>query len=263
MGLEQPFQHRVRLGATWRFRMESVAPDTEWSRELEEHRFELAASYAPHERVVIAAMLPLVYLHATEANLAEERRFGLGDLDLRVRVVLYRDRELSPRHLISLAVGAEIPTSSELMDTGRESQADFELQTGAGVFTPLAGLGYGYFAEPWSFQLFSVLRAPTHEGHAATRPGLTWSTTASLQLQPWEFLGFRLSADSRVDGEGAIAGEPDLESGGAILYAGAGVVVAPWTDALFRVRVAYPFWQELAGDHHEGLVLLASFTHDL
>lgn len=263
MGLEQPFQHRVRLGATWRFRMESVAEGTAWERALQEHRFELAASYAPHERVVIAAMLPLVYLRADEANLATQRRFGLGDLDLRVRVVLLRDRKLSPRHLISGAIGAELPTSIELRDESREANVDFELQAGSGSFTPLAGLGYGYFADPWSFQFFSVVRVPAHEGHAQTRLGASWSTMAALQYQPWTFLGFRLGLDSRFDAQGTVAGQPDPESGGAILYAGAGLMASPWEDALLRVQASYPFWQDLRGDHREGVALMLSFTHDL
>ena len=50
---------------------------------------------------------------------------------------------------------------------------------------------------------------------------------AALQYQPWTFLGFRLGLDSRFDAQGTVAGQPDPESGGTILYAGAGLMASP------------------------------------
>jgi hypothetical protein len=96
LGTGQPYRNRLRFSVAGRQRREriGVAPER---LELLEHRFELGVAWAATDRWVLSAMLPLTQQRVSYPNLAEERRFGLGDAELRARAVLYRDRQLTPR----------------------------------------------------------------------------------------------------------------------------------------------------------------------
>ncbi|MEM1414524.1 MAG: transporter [Myxococcota bacterium] len=266
-GTEQPFRNRVRASATLRHRRETLAADgpngpIDDAFRLRESRLELGLSWAATDRVVLAATMPLIHQQIAYPNLARDRRWAAGDLDLRARVVLFRDRQLAPKHLLSGVVGLELPTAPALRDPA--GRVLFDLQAGSGSVDPLVGLLYSRFAGITSVHLTTTLLMPS-EGHARRRLGPSWQASVTGQVQPWSAFGFRASLDGRLDGREAESGQRDGESGGAILYATVGAVALPVpadADLVLMAQVSVPVVQRLRGGHDEGLVLSAGVTHD-
>ncbi len=255
MGAELPSAGRLRLSTALRWRTER---EREGPRVVE-RRLELGVAWSPTSRLTLAFGAPLVSRRARYANLAEERSIGLGDLDLRARVVLFRDRPFAPRHLFAGVVGLELPTAWRSVGPHDD---DPEQQPGSRTWDPLAGLTYGFFREPFSLAALAVLVAPVDEGIGGVRPGLALRGTLRAQWQPHAVFGVALGADLRVDGREHLEGQRVSESGGAILYGTAGVVIAPLDDVVIDLRLSLPVWQGLRGGHDEGVVAFAGVTID-
>ena len=266
-GTEQPFQNRVRLSAVLRHRRETLAAlGTDGVRvpdavRLRENRVELGLSWAPAYRVVLAATLPLIHQRVRYANLARTERWTVGDLDLRARTVLYRDRRLAPRHLLSAVVGLELPTAPELRDPA--GRIIFDLQAGSGSVDPLVGLLYSRFAGVFSAHVTSTLRVPT-EGYAATRLGPTAQLSVAGQVQPWTVFGLRASLDGRLDGREVTGGARVDDTGGGILFGTLGVIALPVprdADLVVLAQLSVPL-VERRRNGREGGVVSAGVTHD-
>ncbi len=155
---------------------------------------------------MLSAALPIIHQHLAYPNLASERRVAVGDLDVRARVFLYRDRALSPRHLLASIVGLELPTAPLLAPSIGRATMDF--QAGSGSFDPIVGIAYSGFFGDWSTQLVSVLTMRTR-GHLETRDGPSWSSSATLQWQPMTTLGLQASFATRLDAQATVAGAAD------------------------------------------------------
>lgn len=255
MGAEQPTRGRLRLSAMLRWRRERV----EDGPSLTERRLELGVAYAPVPRITFALGVPLVSRRARFANLAEERSLGLGDVELRVRATLFRDRELAPRHLLAGVVGVELPTAVRTSGPYRD---DAEQQPGSRSWDPLVGVTYGLFAAPWSMHLVAVVVTPASEGVGAVRAGVSGRGSLRAQWQPRSSFGLALGLDGRVDAREHVDGLRVDESGGAILYGTFGVVASPGSDVVLDLRLSVPIWQRLRGGHVEGVVLLAGVAFD-
>ncbi|MBO6937031.1 MAG: hypothetical protein JJ863_18815 [Deltaproteobacteria bacterium] len=258
VGVGQPYRNRVRLSAGARQRRERVGLGTE-RLELLEHRFELGVAWAATERWVLSAMLPLVQQRVRYPNLAEERRFGLGDAELRARVVLYRDRTLAPRHLLSGILGLELPTGTRVPE--RDDQVTYDLQTGSGSVDPIAGVLYSRFAAPHSVHAMAAVVVPT-PGRYDVRGGTSGRALVRYQWQP-RSVGLEVGVDGRIDGMDRVDGALDADSGGAILWLSAGGVARAGDDLVFRVVVSVPVVQSLRGGHREGVALLGTVVLDV
>jgi len=258
LGTGQPYRNRLRFSVAGRQRREriGVAPER---LELLEHRFELGVAWAATDRWVLSAMLPLTQQRVSYPNLARERRFGLGDAEFRARAVLYRDRALAPRHLLSALVGLELPTGTAIPDGG--GQTNFDLQTGSGSVDPIAGLLYSHFAAPHSLHLMASVVVPT-PGRYDVRGGTSGRALVRYQWQPGAF-GLVLGADGRLDGMDRIDGVADRDSGGAILWLSGGAVARAGSDLVFRFVVSVPVVQGLRGGHEEGVALLGTVVLDV
>ena len=257
LGVGQPYRNRVRLSLTGRQRREAIGAGRD-ATELLEHRFELAAAWSPTDRWVLSVLVPLVQQRVVFPNLARERRVNLGDAELRVRAVVFRDRALAPRHLLSAIAGLELPTAPELRDG--EGQARYELQSGSGSADPLVGVLYSRFAAPHSLHLLATLIVPT-PGRFEVRGGPSLRLVSRYQWQP-STVGLEVGVDGRVDGVDHVAGRRDPESGGSVLWLSAGLVAQPRVDLIVRFVAAVPVLQSLRGGHTEGLALMASVTFD-
>ena len=229
--------------------------------ELSEQRMELAGAYSPTDRVTISVMMPLVHRLITEVNLAEADIWAPGDLELRARGVIWRDRKFAPKHLLSLIAGLEFPTSSIERDANGVP-LPLEFQAGTGSWDPIAGAAYTMFSDPWSVYVSSVGIFPT-KGTADTQAGMTFRQTVLGQLQPWTFLAFQLGAEFRLDGPGYIAGVRDPDTGGHITYGTLGIVGMPHEKILLHATGAIPIVQRLDGTHEEGFAFTAGLVYDI
>lgn len=256
MGAEQPTDGRLRFSSSLRWRREHVAQGPT----LVERRVELGVAWSPIARLTLSLGLPLVSRRARFPNLAEERSLGLGDVDLRARVLLFRDRELSPRHLFAAVMGLELPTA---VRSAGPHDDDPEHQPGTRSWDPIVGLTYGHFAGAWSTHVLAVLLTPTSEGIADVRGGLSLRTSLRAQWQPWTVAGFALGTDVRIDGRERRESIRDDRTGGTVIYGTGGIVLAPTDDVVFDLRLSLPVWQRLRGGHVEGVVAFAGVTFDV
>ena len=261
VGFEQPMANRVRTSATVRGRNDSIGEPQVDQLTLSEQRMELAVAYSPTDRVSLSLMMPLVHRLITEVNLAESSIWAPGDMDLRVRGVLWRDRKFAPRHLLSLIAGLEFPTSSIEYDANGQP-LPLEFQAGTGSWDPIAGASYTMFSDPWSVYASSIAIFPT-TGTADTRASTSFRQTALGQYQPWQFLAFQVGAEFRIDGPGTIGGVRDPNTGGHITYATIGVVGLPHEKLILHATAAVPLIQRLDGTHTEGFAFTAGLVYEI
>jgi len=260
MGAEQPFAHRVRGALFFRYRTDRLGEPGVNAIDLSEERIEASVSYSPTTRYSLSLSIPTVHRRVSYVNGAEDALWSLGDMELRFRAFVYRDSDRAPRHLLATLVGIQLPTAP--LDRDSNGQVlPLELQAGSGSFNPIAGLTYGFFADPWSFSAVSAVVVGT-PGRADVRVGTSWRTTLRAQLQPWSAVGFLLGADLRLDGRTLEGGETDPDSGGFIAYLTGGLVVSPATDLILSATVSYPTINALYGHHEEGLALAIGCMYD-
>ena len=261
VGFEQPKANRVRTSATLRHRNDSIGETAVDELTLSEQRLELAGAYSPTDRISLSLMMPLVHRLITEVNLAEASIWAPGDLDFRVRGVIWRDRKFAPRHLVSLIGGLEFPTSSIEYDTDGVP-LPLEFQAGTGSWDPIVGAAYTMFSDPWSVYVSSVAVFPT-TGIADTRASTSFRQTALGQYQPWTFLAFQVGAEFRLDGPGYIGGVRDPNTGGHITYGTLGLVALPHEKVVMHVTAALPLIQRLDGTHREGFAFTAGLVYEI
>ena len=261
VGFEQPKGNRVRTSATLRHRNDRIGEPRVDELRLSEQRMELAGAYSPTDRVTLSLMMPLVHRMITEVNLAEANIWAPGDLELRARGVIWRDRKFAPRHLVSLIAGLEFPTSSIEYDVNGVP-LPLEFQPGTGSWDPIAGASYTMFSDPWSVYVSSVAIFPT-TGIANTRAGNSFRQTVLGQFQPWKFLAFQVGAEFRIDGPGYIAGVRDPNTGGHITYGTIGIVGMPHEKILMHMTAAIPMIQRLDGSHEEGFAFTAGLVYEI
>ena len=207
MGLGQPSAHRLRisLGETWRTVHLAGA-------EVDEHRLSLGVAYAPTARWMLAVRMPLAHQRLRYSNLAERRRWSVGDVSLEARATVFRDRAFAPEHLLFVRMGLAAPTGS----------ARDEADLGAGGFTPRAGLAYALFRPPWSASVAASISVPLSD------EPMQAELEASAQYQPFTAFGFRVGADMHHD-HGL-----DIDAyGGFVARAG---------DLVFAALVGYPLY---------------------
>ena len=261
VGMEQPKANRARTSASLRVRNDSIGESNVDELTLSEQRMEFAAAYSPIDRLSLSLMMPVVHRLITEVNLAEASIWAPGDLDFRMRGVIWRDRKFAPRHLVSLIGGLEFPTSS--IEYGPEGNPlPLEFQAGTGSWDPIAGASYGLFMDPWSLFVSSVAIFPT-TGIGDTKASNSFRQTVFGQYQPWSFLAFQLGVEFRVDGPGYIQGVRDPNTGGHITYGTLGIVGMPHEKALIHATAALPLIQRLDGTHREGFAFIAGVVYEI
>ncbi len=261
VGFEQPKASRVRTSAAVRHRSDTIGKADLDKLTLSEQRMELAGAYSPTDRVSLFLMMPVVHRLITEVNLAEASIWAPGDLDLRIRGVVWRDRKFAPRHLVNVIAGLEFPTSTIEYDAdGRALPLEF--QPGTGSWDPIAGASYTLFRNPWSFYVASIAIFPT-TGIADTRASTSFRQTALGQFQPWRFLGFQAGVEFRVDGPGYVEGLRDLNTGGHVTYGTLGIIGLPQPKVMIHATAALPMVQRLDGTHREGFAFTAGLVYDI
>lgn len=261
VGFEQPRGQRVRTSGTLRYRNDRIGDPQVDELQLAEQRMELAGAYSPTDRWTLSLMMPLVHRLVSTVNLAEADIWAPGDLELRARAVVWRDRKFAPRHLVSLIGGLEFPTSSIERDADGVP-LPLEFQAGTGSWDPIAGASYTMFSDPWSLYVSSTAIFPT-QGTADTKVGISFRQTVLGQFQPWHFLAFQVGVEFRVDQPGYIQGVRDPNTGGNITYGTFGLIGLPHDKVLLHFTTAIPMIQRLDGQHVEGLAITAGLVYEI
>lgn len=261
MGTEQPFAGRLRLAATMRAWGMTTGEATLEPVTLRELRMDVAASYAPLRWLFLSATLPLQARAVRDVSLARERSWGPGDLELSAKAYVFRDREFSPDHLVSVLVGIELPTSPTVHDAeGRPLSLDAQLGTGS--WDPLAGLAYTMFRGEWSFIASATGSLPTR-GRMGFRAGASLRNTLGAQYQPHPRWALRLAVDTRLEGASDTLGVRDPDGRGFIGFLTPEVLYSPTTDVIVQAGVRAPVLNLLSGPVRQTPILQAAMVYDL
>lgn len=260
MGTELPFEGRKRLSLETRYRGDAIGdPQLEGIR-LQELRTDLNVAYTPSVRWTLSASVPLIARSVTYVNLAQDRVLGLGDIELRVRRLLWRDRSFMPQHVLSGQVGLKLPSTP--LAVGVDQQPlDSSAQPGSGSWDPSLALSYGFFAHPYSAYI-SVTGVRPSEGYLNERVGASLRSTWMVQAQPLEPLSIRGGLDMRWDAVNLEDGQVESDSGGFISFVALDLLVQPKQDWLVRVGGALPVVQKLNGYHQESPLLTVGAVYD-
>lgn len=260
MGAEQPFANRLRLSLGLRHRTDAVGQQGVNRVELSEQRLELAVAYAPVDWLMLSVSAPFLRRQLDYTDLSREGFVGLGDSEVRARLFVFRDRELSPTHLLALAVGLKLPTGP--VKTSQMAGTNPELLAGTGSFDPLLGATYSYFAEPWSLYVSEMLFIPTRSSRDL-RVGVSWRGTYTAQYQALEELAVRLSAETRLEARTTFGAQNVADTGGFIAHVAPGLVLSPVVDLVIQLAVHVPVVNALYGTHDEGPVFELGAALDL
>jgi len=260
MGVEQPIQNRFRVSLEWRHRTDNVGEPKVNEVKLREERLNVQIAWAPHERVLLLMTAPFVYRSVEYVNLAQIDSVNVGDIELRGKIFIYRDRRLAPKHLLSVLGGVKLPTAP-LERSANGALLPIELQSGTGSIDPIFGAAYAFFNFPWSAYASVQGMLPTY-GNEGFRGSPSMRTTCALQYQLSPEFALRPGMDTRLDGKALEAGVESADSGGFIGYLTLEALVNPWTDVLLFAGARVPVLNALNGKHREGPVLSAGVALD-
>lgn len=256
MGIEKPFKNRVRLSLEQRL-------GGHQDRSLQERtligRTTLSASWSPAAWLTFAAALPMVA--AELGQLGEARRparrvVGLGDLDLYVRGLVFRDRRFAPRHVVGVLAGLKFPTGPRVRDSSGYPASD-DFQPGSGSWDPIFGANYGYFGDLGVFVSFSYRHTTT--GRNEYRRGSALGISAFVQRSVHRVIslgaGLELSHTRPDELRGAVL----PETGGTVLALVPQALIALRTDWLLRAALQLPggqFWNGAQTEYPTGILSL-------
>ncbi len=260
MGTELPFRGRKRIAT--QFTGESITTGRAGIDEqrITDLRIDTSLSYTPVRWLTLSATLPIIHRDVDYVNLAHDAIVGTGDLEVRAKAFVYRDRRFAPRTLLAVIAGAQLPTGPQRNGpTGQPLSID--VQTGSGAVTPLAGLAIARFFDRWSVY-GSVTESAPFEGVAHTKLGLMTKITAAVQWQPSMRYGFRLGVDAREEGVTLVNGMTLADSGGFIGFVSPAFVWAPVMDLLVQAEVRVPVVNALEGHQGNGTIVALSAAYD-
>ena len=260
VGVEQPFAGRLRSSLELRYRTDSIGePDVD-ETDVVELRADLSTAWSPREDLTLVVTLPLVYRDVTDVSLAVDRSWGPGDLELRSKFFVYRDRPLAPRHLFAVTLGFKAPTAPFRRDSQGEL-LPLEAQAGTGSWDLLVGPSYALFEG--TFSLYASVQAdlPLVTSDELS-PGASLRATRAPQLQLAERFAIRGALEGRADRVSEEEGEVDPNSGGVVVLAGGDVLVSPLLDLTLAAGARLPVVQALRGFHREGPVLNLALNYD-
>lgn len=261
MGTEKPFPNRVRLSLEERFGGHTVG-DPSYQEASWTLRSALSASWSPHARFTVAALVPLVS-DWTQSPARPWRSYTLpGDAELSARGVIFRDRVWSPRHLVSLMAGLKMPTAPRAYDGDGYPFPDDD-QPGSGSWDPFAGAGYAWFGRTLS-AYGSLSYRYTTPGRRGYRHGMSLGGSAGVQLQPWSFAALAISVDVRWAAPDQLGPGVDApNSGGTMLAMTPALVFSPLANWLIKIAYQVHVADWLIGAQGESNTILLSTVVDI
>lgn len=265
MGIEKPFKNRVRLSLEQRM---GGHQDRSLNERTLISRTTLSGSWSPAAWLTFAAALPMVAGELSQLSQLGQLReprdarrvIGLGDLDLYVRGLVYRDRRFAPRHIVGVLGGLKFPTGPRVRDSSGYPATD-DFQPGSGSWDPIFGANYGYFGDLGVFVSFSYRHSTT--GRNEYRRGSQLGISAFVQRSVHRVVslgaGLELSHTQSDELRGAVL----PATGGTVLALVPQALIALRTDWLLRVALQLPGGQFANGAQIEYPTGILSLVIDL
>ncbi|MCB9594143.1 MAG: transporter [Sandaracinaceae bacterium] len=261
MGTGQPYAGRLRLGANLRYRWDDVGDEGVDRATVHEVRLDLAAAYAPTDWLIVAASLPVLYRDVGWVNGGHASTVSPGELELRARVVLLRDRAFAPRHLLGVALGLKLPTGIDQVTPGG-TLLPIEAQPGSGTWDGIGGLFYTHLADPWA--VFATAQVTVGwAGRYDESPGPSLRGGLALQYRFDANVTVRGGVDARWDAPATIEGQTDPSTEHVTLFASPDFLWSPEDDWLLTVGARIPVAQLSGQGRAEGWYFLVSAVVDL
>jgi len=260
IGTEQAYAGRLRLSLGYAHRSDVSGTPLVDEETRREDRLDLSVAYAPSTWLALVASFPLLERQVSEVDLSRDTMRGTGDLDLRARVTLWRDRGFAPRHLAGVTLGVTLPTA-RVQDDAMGAPLDLDHQLGGLAVVPRAGVFYTHLRHPWAaFASASVAHLVLVDGEE--RAGDNLGFTAVAQYQPGETWGVRLGVDGKLE-DRAHDGRASIDdTGGFALFVSPGVIVSPLMDLVVELSLQLPVVDALHGRHDESAVLQLATSYD-
>ncbi|HEY8208827.1 MAG TPA: transporter [Myxococcaceae bacterium] len=261
MGSEQPFAGRFRMGVQATAGTLVIGTKGVDLEQVAEARFDLSAAYAPLPWLFFSASMPLLARQVTDVNLARELGVGPGDLDLRARAYVFKDRDFGAHHLLAVSLGVALPTGPALHDEAAVPLS-LDAQVGTGAVTPIAGLAYsGFFGDVSAYA--SVTGALPGRGYQGFRRGLQVRSTLAGQFQLNTRWALRMAVDTQWEAPGEDAdGTPDLVGAGLMAYASPDVIFSPTQDVVLQLGIRWHFLALTPQPFHPGPLLAFAVAYD-
>jgi hypothetical protein len=250
MGVEQPFQGRLRSALELSYRTDEIGTPGVDELRLRELKADVALAWAPLDTLFLVADVPFVYRETRDPSLAQTDAWGLGDIELRAKWFAYRDRAFAPRVLLALTGGVKLPTAPWQADEDAV-RVPLEAQPGTGSLDLLLGPALALFQGKFSAYLGAQWFQPIST-RDPFEPGSSVRGSLALQHQTWRLLALRAGADLRWDRPAHEDGQRDPNSGGWVLYAGGDLLWSPLLDTSVSLGLRAPVAQVLDGAHDEG-----------
>ena len=254
MGLERPYENRLRASLDYVLRSESAGRGAE-EEKVDESRLMLGMAYGFNDDVMLAVQLPFV-----RKELDDERVSGIGDVDVVGRWVLHRSGESPSRNLAGLRFGVRLPTSEQVRDAGGALH-EIHLQPDAGATAPNLGAWYSHIRFPWMTTL-AVTAFTFGDGNQHFEPGDVLFASVQSQYALSQSLALQAGVDARQSGKNGEDGAIDPNSGGFLAMAFAGAALRVGTDLLLNLGVQVPLVEDLNGHQDEGTNVRAGITLD-
>jgi hypothetical protein len=261
-GIEKPYRNRVRLLLDNRYGDfslgEGAAGEHTWFL-----RTSLGLSWMPHPRVALSLFVPWLDAWIQPAARSRQTVSGLGDAEVAVRVVLFRDRGFSPHHLLWAGAGLKLPTGYRVRDDAGYPYSDDD-QPGSGSWDPFASLTWAWYSERLLSAYVSTSYRQTTPGWHGNRRGSTLGASAALQLQPWPKVAFALGIDAVWQQADRLPNHVEVpNSGGVVGYVAPALLVSPGNDWLLRLVVDAPALVMLHGQQSAGTQVALSVAFDV
>lgn len=267
MGAEQPLKGRLRVSLEGAHRTDTVGTAGIDQVALAEQTLTAGLAVSPADRWQVAVGLPVGRRVAQDASLARVTVLSLGDLTLRARWAAVRGQPTRGGALAGLSAGVRLPTAPVATAPGGDA-LPMSGQLGAGTTLVSGGLWGFLSGTVGALYASSAVALPVPPSLTAafdSRPGASLRATAAAQLQPWTRLALRASLEGRADRPATMldTGRSEPDTGGAVLFSRADLLVAPATDWVLQAGVSVPTVQALRGDHVEGPVFALGVVRDL
>ena len=259
MGMEKPFKHRVRLSLEQRAGVHTSPSESE---QTVISRSALSGSYSPTTFLTFAALFPFFFAQTKTPALDARTVYGIGDLEVMARALIFRDRSFSPRHMVGVLAGMKAPTGPRRTDSSGYP-APSDMQPGSGSWDALFGAQYNYFGDAVSLFVSASYRL-TGTGYVDYRRGSVLGATAFVQLPIVRSFAIGHGLDASWTAQSVLSsGALAPNTGGSLLSLTYGALLAIRSDWLLRLQLQIPIIQRWIGSQSESPTGIVSLTIDL
>jgi hypothetical protein len=262
-GVEKPYRNRIRIAVDERVGNFSVGDQNSGDYESGwTLRSAIAGSWSPHDRVTLGLYLPWVSSWIKQNGGPQKTLNGLGDLEMSLRVVMYRERKFAPHHLLWGLAGLKTPTGYRVYQDNGYPWPDDD-QPGSGSWDPFFGATYGWFGDRVALFASASYRVTTPNTRDYRR-GSTLGGSTAVQYQPFAWAAGSLGFDAGwVQPDTLPNGHAVPNTGGVLLDLVPSLMFMPVMDFLIKLSAQVPLVHVLNGTQTRGPQVILSLAYDI